>query len=74
MIVAGAQRTAALHVALATLEEVDVLTSWDYHNVLHLSKLRQYITVNLELGLKPIQIRSPRVVATHDLKNTAIPA
>jgi hypothetical protein len=63
-------RTDALHVALATLEEVDILVSWNYRNVLHFSRLRQFISVNLELGLKPIQIRSPRVVASLEIQET----
>jgi len=74
LIVPEAHRHDALHVALATLEEVDVLVSWNYRHILHLSKLRQYITVNLELGLKPIQIRSPRVVSTYDLKEKSVTA
>lgn len=56
----------ALHVALATLEEVDILTSWDHPNILHFSKVRGFIQVNIELGLKPIQIRCPRLVASHE--------
>jgi len=64
-IVCAAHRNDALHVALATLEEADVLVSWNYRNILHLTKLRQFITANLELGLKPLQIRSPRVVASY---------
>jgi hypothetical protein len=62
-------RLDALHVALATLEEVDILVSWNYRNILHLSQLRQFIAVNLELGLKPLQIRSPRIVASFDLRD-----
>ena len=64
-ILTEAFRPDALHVALATLEEADALVSWNYRNILHISKLRQYITVNLELGLKPLQIRSPRVMASY---------
>ena len=60
----------ALHVALATLEEVDVLVSWNYPNILHISQLRKFISVNLELGLKPLQIRSPRVIASLDIQST----
>ncbi len=66
-ILTEASRNDALHVAIATLEEVDVLVSWNYANILHLNKVRQFITVHLELGLKPIQIRSPRVVASYEL-------
>jgi hypothetical protein len=68
-ILATEFREDALHVAAATLEEVDILASWNYRNILHISQVRKFITVNLELGLKPIQIRSPRVVASLDLKS-----
>jgi hypothetical protein len=67
-------REEALHVALATLEEVDVLTSWNYRNILHISKVRKFITVNIELGLKPIQIRSPRIIASLDIQNPEAPS
>lgn len=56
----------ALHVALSTLEEVDILISWDHPNILHFSKVRGFIQVNIELGLKPIQIRCPRLVASNE--------
>lgn len=56
----------ALHVALATLAEVDILVSWNYQNILHINQVRRFIMVNLELGLKPIQIRSPRVVSSYE--------
>ncbi len=66
-IVPELARAHAQHVALATLEEVDILTSWAFKYIVHYSRLRQYITVNLELGLRPLQIRSPKVVATLEL-------
>ena len=56
----------ALHVALATLEEVDVFVSLDHPHMLHFAQVRGFVTVNIELGLKPIQIRCPRLVASHD--------
>ena len=56
----------ALHVALATLEEVDILVTWDHPNVLHFSKVRGFVQVNLELGLKPIQVRCARLVASDE--------
>jgi hypothetical protein len=66
-IVTEAHRHDALHAALATLDEVDVYVSWNYRNILHLFQVRRFVTANLELGLKPIQIRSPRVVASHEV-------
>jgi hypothetical protein len=57
-----------LHLAMATLAEVDIFISADHPNILHFSKVRGFINVNLELGLKPIQIRCPRLVATDESK------
>ena len=54
----------AMHIALATVAEVDVLTSWNFRHVVHLDKIRLFNAVNLELGYKSIQIYSPREV-TH---------
>ena len=57
-----------LHVALATLEEVDIFVTWDHPNILHFSKVRGFVQVNIELGLKPIQIRCARLVASNEYK------
>ncbi len=56
----------ALHIALATLAEVDVFVSLDHPHVLHFLQVRGFVTVNLEMGLKPIQIRCPRLLASYD--------
>lgn len=56
----------ALHIALATLAEVDVFVSLDHPHILHFMQVRGFVTVNLEMGLKPIQIRCPRLLASYD--------
>lgn len=56
----------ALHMALATLAEVDVFCSLDHPHILHFAQVRGFTTVNIEMGLKPIQIRCPRLMASHD--------
>ena len=53
-----------MHIALATLAEVDVLVSWNFKHIVHLDKIRLFNAVNLELGYKILQIYSPREV-TH---------
>lgn len=53
-----------MHIALATLAEVDVVVSWNFKHIVHLDKIRQFNAVNLELGYKSLQIYSPREV-TH---------
>lgn len=55
----------AQHIALATVANVDVLTSWNFRHIVHFDKIRQFNAVNLEQGYKPIDIRSPREVTHH---------
>lgn len=49
-----------IHIALATVAEVDVLVSWNFKHIVHFNK-----AVNLEQGYKPVQIFSPREVTTY---------
>lgn len=52
-----------LHIALASVNEVDVLVSWNFKHIVHFDKIRLFSAVNLEQGYKPLQIFSPREVA-----------
>ena len=54
-----------LHIALATIAEVDVLVSWNFRHVVRLDKIRLFNAVNIELGYKPLTIYSPREVTSH---------
>lgn len=52
----------ALHVAVAVVNEMDVLASW---NLRHIVKLKTITAVNqvcLEYGLKPIRIHTPQEI------------
>ena len=55
-----------LHIAVATVGEVDVLVSWNFKHIVRLDKIRLFNGVNLELGHKPLTIYSPREVATYE--------
>lgn len=57
--------TDGLHIAMATVAEVDVLVSWNFKHIVHFNKIRLFNAVNLEMGYKPIQIFSPREVTTY---------
>ncbi len=59
----------AMHIALATVSEADVLVSWNFRHIVHLERIRLFNSVNLEYGYKPIQIYSPREVATYEDTN-----
>ena len=55
-----------LHIAVATVAEVDVLTSWNFRHIVHFDKIRRFSAVNIEYGYRPLQIFSPREVMTYD--------
>ncbi len=59
-------RNDLLHIALATVANVDVLVSWNFKHIVRLDKIRIYNAVNLELGYKTLQIHSPQEVASYE--------
>jgi hypothetical protein len=55
-----------LHIAMATIADVDLLVSWNFKHIVHYDKIRRFNAINLERGYKPIQIFSPREVISYD--------
>src|SRR6185295_327182 len=41
-------RSDALHIALATIHKVDVVTSWNFKHIVNLNRIRLYNSVNLK--------------------------
>jgi len=56
----------ALHIALATTADVDLLVSWNFKHIVHYDKIRVFNAVNMELGYKALQIYSPREVTHYE--------
>jgi hypothetical protein len=52
----------ALHIALATLNNADVLASWNFKHIVNINRIRLYNSINLKLGHKMIEIRTPREI------------
>jgi predicted nucleic acid-binding protein len=48
------------HIALATINKVDVLASWNFKHIVNLDRIKGYNSVNLRLGYHMIEIRSPK--------------
>lgn len=55
----------ALHIALASIADVDVLVSWNFKHIVHYDKIRLFNAVNIERGYKALHIYSPREVTTY---------
>jgi len=52
----------ALHIALATLNNASVLASWNFKHIVNLNRIRFYNSINLKLGYRMIEIRTPREI------------
>ena len=52
----------AQHIAIASVERVDVLVSWNFQQIVNLNRIRAFNSVNLKLGYSILEIRSPREV------------
>jgi predicted nucleic acid-binding protein len=48
------------HIALATINKVDVLASWNFKHIVNLDRIKGYNSVNYRLGYTMIEIRSPK--------------
>lgn len=55
------------HIAIATINKVDVLVSWNFRHIVNPDKISGYNSVNLKNGYSIIAIRSPKEL----LKNEA---
>ena len=58
----------ALHIAIATINKVDVLVSWNFKHIVNINRIRLYNSVNLKSGYSMIDIRNPREVLTEKEK------
>ena len=52
----------ALHIATATIHQVNVLVSWNFRHIVNIDKIRIYNAVNLKYGYQMLEIRNPREV------------
>ena len=52
----------ALHIAIATIGQVNVLSSWNFKHIVNLDRIRLYNSVNLKNGYSLLEIRTPREI------------
>jgi len=54
------------HIALATLNKVDVLASWNFRHIVNLDKIKGYNGVNMKKGYAVIEIRNPKELIKYE--------
>ena len=56
----------ALHVAMATVSQCDIIVSWNFRHIVHFQKVPRYNAVNTLNGYGAIAINTPAEVLNYD--------
>ena len=54
------------HIAIAAINKVDVLASWNFKHIVNLDKIKGYNSVNLKYGHQMLEIRSPKDLINYE--------
>lgn len=65
-VVGKTSRADCIHIALATLNHVDVLVSWNFKHIVNINRIRGYNAVNYKFGHKILEIRTPREILEYE--------
>ena len=50
------------HIAIATLNNADILASWNFKHIVNVTRIRGYNSINYRYGYKILEIRTPREI------------
>lgn len=56
-----------LHIAAATIYEVDMLISWNFKHIVNIYRIRGYNSVNIRLNYISLEIRSPKEIIDYEI-------
>ncbi len=65
-VVGKTSRVDCFHIALATIQRVDILVSWNFKHIVNVQRIRGYNSVNMKLGYPTIDIRSPKEIIYYE--------
>jgi len=65
-ILGQASANDSYHIAIATVNRIDVLISWNFKHIVNLDKIRLFNSVNLKMGFPEIDIRTPREMISYE--------
>lgn len=55
-----------LHIACATINNVDFLVSWNFKHIVNVFRIRGYNSINIKNGYVQLDIRSPKDIIRND--------
>lgn len=65
-VVGKTSRADCIHIALATLNNADILVSWNFKHIVNINRIRGYNSVNYKFGHKILEIRTPREILEYE--------
>jgi len=65
-VVGQTSKDDCLHIALATINKIDILVSWNFKHIVNVRRIRGYNSVNLKNGYTTLEIRSPKDLIYYD--------
>jgi len=65
-IVGQSSRDDCLHIAIATINKVDILVSWNFKHIVNIKKIRGFNSINIRNGYHTLEIRSPKEVIDYE--------
>jgi predicted nucleic acid-binding protein len=61
-VVGRTNRNDCLHIAVASVNRIDILVSWNFKHIVNIYRIRGYNSVNLRMGYPSLEIRSPKEI------------
>jgi predicted nucleic acid-binding protein len=61
-VVGATSKADCQHIAIATINKVDVLVSWNFKHIVNLQRIRGYNSVNLKHNYQMLEIRTPKEI------------
>lgn len=65
-VVGKTSQADCIHIALATLNNADILVSWNFKHIVNVTRIRGYNSVNYKFGHKILEIRTPREILDNE--------
>ena len=56
----------AYHIAIATVNRIDILLSWNFKHIVNWDKIRLFNAINMKNGYPSIEIRSPKELLKYE--------
>jgi len=65
-VVGTTSRDDCVHIATATINNIDVLVSWNFKHIVNVERIRGYNSINIRNGYKHLEIRSPKELGLYE--------